>query len=167
MIIGIAGVSLSGKSALAERIELHYKDKKVKVLSQDDFVYPEDQIPKIKGHIDWECPESIDFERFYKAITEHAKTNDIVIAEGLLGFNDKKINSLFDKKIFLEIPKHVFLERKATDARWGIEPIWYREYIWKSYLKYGQLSPNMTDVLVVKGDKPADILVVTEFIERR
>jgi uridine kinase len=166
MIIGIGGVSLAGKSMLAEKIKQYYKDKNVIVLCQDDFVFPEDRIPEIKGHIDWECPESIDFERFYGAVTENGKGYEMVIAEGLLGFYDKKINRLFDKKIFLEIPKQIFLERKAVDFRWGIEPPWYREYIWNSYLKYGQLPSEMIEVLIVKGDKPVNIGEVIEFIEK-
>ena len=69
MIIGIGGVSRSGKSTLAALIYRLYTEggQTAIVLAQDDFVFPTEQIPKIRNgseeEIDWEIPESIDFQR--------------------------------------------------------------------------------------------------------
>jgi len=45
MIIGIGGISNSGKSNLAGRLKSYFKDKKVSVLCQDDYAFPKDKIP--------------------------------------------------------------------------------------------------------------------------
>ncbi|MCX6233539.1 MAG: hypothetical protein NT175_02295 [Bacteroidetes bacterium] len=164
MIVGIGGVSLAGKSKLASEIKQHLPDKGVAILCQDDFVFPPGQIPKVKDHIDWECPESIDFARFYDAIKEACKKNDMVIAEGLLAFYDDRINDLYHKKIFLEIPEEEFKTRKAADDRWGIVPEWYIEHIWESYLKYGQIPVGMKDILVLIGNQPIDMTVVINYL---
>ena len=69
------------------------------VLSQDDYVFPIEQIPKIYNgeevEIDWEIPESIDFQKYKTAILEAQKQFDHVITEGLLNFYDTEINSSF------------------------------------------------------------------------
>jgi nicotinamide/nicotinate riboside kinase len=107
MIIGISGVSRSGKTTLADLIQKKFieKGETAIVLHQDDYVMPENQIPKIRHRIDWECPQSIDFQRFKFEILEAKKHYNHVITEGLLNFWDEDINLLFDKKIFVEISK--------------------------------------------------------------
>ncbi|MEL6252490.1 MAG: hypothetical protein AAFR87_10815, partial [Bacteroidota bacterium] len=60
MLIGIGGLSRSGKTKLAKRVKGLYKEQKVILLHQDDFVKAEEDIPLIQNHIDWEVPESID-----------------------------------------------------------------------------------------------------------
>jgi uridine kinase len=100
MIIGIGGVSRSGKSTLANLLVTYFRKngKKAIIFHQDDFVFPETQIPKIKNKTDWESPQSIDFEQ-YREVIELFKTRfDIVIAEGLFSFYDDNIYQLYDKK---------------------------------------------------------------------
>jgi nicotinamide/nicotinate riboside kinase len=140
MTIGIAGVSRSGKTTLADLIQKAYieKGETAIVLHQDDYVMPESEIPKIRHRIDWECPQSIDFQRFKSEILEAKKHYKHVITEGLLNFWDEDINLLFDKKIFVEISKETFLERRNKEKRWGFEPKWFYEHVWQSYLKYGK-----------------------------
>ncbi len=153
MIIAIGGCSTSGKSALAAEIAKHLPGKKVKILCQDDFTYPTPEIPKINGHTNWEIPESIDFGLMKKGIKEAAKDNDLVIAEGLMIYHDPEINKMFDKKLFVDIDRDTFWERKHHDFRWGKEPDWYIEHIWNSFLKYGQ-PPADKDVIFIDGKKP-------------
>lgn len=147
MIIAIGGVSRAGKSTLSELLKEQFGliGQTVAIIEQDKYVYKENDLPKIKSKIDWESPLSIDFQKFKKAITSAAKKHDHVIAEGLLVFFDKTLNALFDKSIFIKIPKALFIERKKIDLRWGStpEPKWYIDHIWRSYKKYGML--NLTD----------------------
>jgi hypothetical protein len=57
-----------------------------------------------------------------------------------------------DKKVFVEIPKSLFLERKIKDKRWGEFPEWYMEHIWQSYEKYGKIDPSDKTYFVVDGE---------------
>ncbi len=164
MIIGIGGASTSGKSWLATKIKLKYPGKKVKILCQDDFVLASAQLPTIRDHFDWEIPESINFDRYLEAVLRCYIGYDIVIAEGLMVFYDKRLVRLFDKKIFIEISKDTFMKRKVDDLRWGREPDWYIEHIWESYLKYGTIKTDDTSFLVVKGDGIVDLKRVYEYI---
>ncbi|MCD4791009.1 MAG: hypothetical protein K8R37_13520 [Bacteroidales bacterium] len=152
MVIGIGGASTSGKSKLAEKIKYHFKDKTVKIISQDDYVFPVNQIPVIKGHINWECPESIDFRKFKSAIIKYRMTYDIVIAEGLLAFYNDNINRLYDKKIFIEISKETFFKRKTMDDRWGMETEWYIEHIWRSFMKYSNITMDVHSFLILNEE---------------
>ena len=168
MIIGIGGVSRSGKSSLAILIKnvLEKNGQSAIILSQDDFVFAESEIPKIKNCTDWECPESIDFQRFKKEILFQKTQFKHVITEGLLNFYDAEIMCLFDFKIFTQISKNTFLSRRALEQRWGNEPKWYIEYVWKCYLKYGRsvLNNSELDILVLSGEHNFDEKLITNFL---
>ena len=153
MIIGIAGVSRSGKTTLAGIIEkiLVERGESALVLHQDDFVFPENKIPKIRNRTDWECPQSIDFQGFKSAIMEKKARVNHVITEGLLNFWDSDIDALFDKKIFVEISKETFLLRRNQEHRWGFEPKWFYEHVWQSYLKYGKKGLD-ENTIVLSGE---------------
>lgn len=141
MIIGIGGVSRSGKTTRALELKTTYEQegKTVAVLHQDDFTQPKRLIPRIRYKIDWEHPGSMDFRRLEKAILEAREKYDIVIAEGILVFYDPAVDALFDERILLEIDRDTFMERRAKEIRWGREPRWYLEYVWESYLRWGKL----------------------------
>ncbi len=149
MIIGIGGVSNSGKSTLAKQIEGLYPSKKGSILCMDDFTKP--NLPYIKDHIDWEHPSTIDFERYVAAITKAKEENDLVIAEGIFAFYDKDLNDLYEKTVFIEIDKETFFARKQNDLRWGKEPQWYMEHIWESYLLFGILPREFQKTLHLNG----------------
>ncbi|MEJ2596309.1 MAG: hypothetical protein P8100_14565 [bacterium] len=166
MIIGIGGISNSGKSALAEQIRQHYRDKKVMVLCQDDFAKPTADIPRINDHTDWEIPDSIDFDRFYHKILDAAKKNDMVIDEGLFVFYEDRLNRLYDKMIYLTISKETFLERKRMDLRWGREPDWYMEHIWESHHKYFDKIQERKQAFQLSGEDPLDLEAVIRYLEK-
>lgn len=136
-VIGIGGVSRSGKSTLARKLEKAIHGT-VLVLSQDDFTRPVDQIPTIRDRTDWEHPDSIDFQKLISEISIKSEHFDFILLEGLLAFTNEKLNSLYDHTILLTILKETFLARRKQESRWGKEPDWYLEHVWESYLKYGQ-----------------------------
>jgi nicotinamide/nicotinate riboside kinase len=168
MTIGIGGVSRSGKTSLAFLIKrlLEERGETAAVISQDDFVFAENLIPKIKHRIDWECPESIDFQRYRNEIVDKTATHQHVITEGLLNFWDAETDSLFDRRFFVSINKDIFLSRRSEEKRWGFEPKWFVEHVWKSYLKYGQtiLHQPKKGVLLISGNEPFDDVLITDFL---
>ncbi len=169
MVIGIGGVSRSGKTSLAFLIQrlLEEHGQTAVVLSQDNFVLPENLIPKIKHRTDWECPESVDFQRYRHTILEKKKTHTYVITEGLLNFWDAETDALFDRRLFVTINKDIFLARRAEEKRWGFEPKWFIEYVWKSYLKYGKtiLNQPKNGVLLLSGNTKFNEALISDFLK--
>ncbi len=164
MIIGIGGISNAGKSNLARRIKNHYYSKKVIIICQDDYAMPKDKIPLIDDHIDWERPESIDFNLYEKVVAEGIENNDIVIIEGIFAFYKDNINKLIDKRIFLTLDRRFFFMRKNIDLRCGKEPDWYVEHIWNNHEKYcKQNIPE--DALRIKAGRDISLEWVIHFIE--
>lgn len=174
MTICIGGISRSGKSTLAALIHRFFTEggQTATVLAQDNYVFPTEQIPKVQHgeaiEIDWETPESIDFQRYRKAILEAQQQFDHVITEGLLNFYAEDRNDLFDKFFFVEISKTTFLSRKATDKRWGEVPTWYIEHIWTSYERWGRtiLDNKKKEVLILSGEVDFDLDVIIEFLKK-
>jgi len=167
VVIGIGGISNSGKSHLAEKLAEHFRNRSTKIISQDDFVLPKVEIPQIIDHIDWEAPESINFVKFKQTIVEAIKSHDFVIVEGIFAYFDKQINELYDKKLLIEISKETFLDRKIKDTRWGIEPAWYMDHIWKSYLKFGQPKKKLKDIYYLDGNMEIILSDVLQYLSNK
>ncbi len=174
MTIGIGGISRSGKSTLAALIHWFFTEggQTATVLAQDNYVFPTEQIPKIKHgeaiEIDWETPESIDFQRYRKAILDAQKQFDYVITEGLLNFYAEDINCLFDKFLFVDISKPTFLSRKTADKRWGEVPAWYVEHIWANHERFGRtiLADKKKEVLILSGEVDFDRTVIFDYLKK-
>lgn len=166
MIVGIGGASTSGKSNLANAIQEELKHFSIKILPQDEFVYPLKEIPLVNELTDWECPESINFSAYISTITQASIDHDIVIAEGLLVFHYNELNSLFNKRLFIEIDRSTFISRKQLDDRWGKIPAWYIDHIWESYQKLGTVdSGNPGNLLVIDGSNNINIQSIVEFLD--
>ena len=157
MIIGIAGASRSGKTTLAEQIYESLLTKNCRIIKQDDFVFPKQKLPRIGEELDWEHPAGIDFGRLRQAIL--GSKEEYTIVEGFLLFYQNDLVQLFDKKIFIEIDKPTFLERKNLDSRWGSVTQKYIEHVWSSYLLYGIPNPTHID-LRISGKKVMDHIPV-------
>lgn len=137
-IIGIGGCSRSGKSSLAQSIKDQLPSRQVLLLDMDDFVLPASEIPKIKDRTDWERPESVDFIQLCQTIKEQTDDHDLIVVEGILVFAHQELRKLFDVTIWMPISKKTFMKRRAEETRWGDEPDWFVEHVWKSYIRYGQ-----------------------------
>ncbi|HBZ67793.1 MAG TPA: hypothetical protein DEO70_13245 [Bacteroidales bacterium] len=136
-LIAIAGVSRAGKTSLAMFIQQTLPDIPVRIFHLDNFVYPEEQIPKINGHTDWECPKSTNFDALFHQVKPHLTRPGITIIEGLFPFSDPRLAPIYNKVLYLSLPFREFYQRKVKDVRWGAEPSWYIRHIWRSHLKYG------------------------------
>ena len=165
ILIGIGGVSRSGKTFLAQQLEiaLTAQNHTTLVIHQDQCVFKESELPLIKGKPDWEHPVSIDWIGLKELISEGLKSYDIVIVEGLLAFNDPELVELMSHKIFLEISKRLFVARKRKDLRWGLEPDWYIEHIWESYLRSGRPTLGK-EYFCLNGARPCDLTLLLDRI---
>jgi uridine kinase len=164
MIIGIGGVSRSGKSFLSHKLSVLLGRDQSLVISQDDYVNDINLIPKIQDHTDWESPLSIDFKRFAEAISHYKKSYQYIIAEGLFAFYDSRLLDLYDIKIHIHISFEEFVKRKKQDFRWGKEPDWYIQHIWDAYLRYGIPDFIEDDYLRINGEKDIQIEKISHLI---
>lgn len=163
MLIGIGGLSRSGKTKLAKRVKKLFPQEAALLLHQDDYVKEESEIPMIRDHIDWEVPESLDLDKWKRAIAQGMKSHEVLIVEGLFAFCFPEISADYDKSILVEIPKEVFLERKRMDLRWGKEPEWYIEYIWDAYQIHGE--PQNFEGYRLAGNRPLDVEALSAYLE--
>lgn len=155
MVIGIGGVSRAGKSTLADELaRIAWKRKwRSKVLHQDVFVHPEGELPMIEDHVDWEHPDSINWDRLRGELIRQMAEFDLIIVEGLLAFWDPILADHYDRSLFLHIPEAVFRIRKAEDLRWGKEPDWYMDHIWNSYLTFGHPEHAKSRLIHISGEE--------------
>ncbi len=77
----------------------------------------------------WECPEAMDFDRFYRALIdtknearENLQANEqykeaLIIVEGFLLYHEERITNLLDVKYFIAIPKQLCHERRYARNR--------------------------------------------------
>lgn len=157
MIIGIGGVSRAGKSTLANRLKAHFEEqgKSATVFCQDEYVKPIISLPKVQGIPDWERPNTIKWDKLLRDVQK--SESDIKIVEGLFSFYPASLRSEYDLKIFLEIEKSTFSQRKSKDNRWEKEPEWYAEHVWRSYLKYGQMKGDKQEYIAVSGESAIEL----------
>jgi uridine kinase len=140
MVIGIGGLSRSGKSTLAQQLATQFREAgaSVRVLDQDDFVVAEEALPRIRDRADWDHPASMDFKGLLNGIQEARHRYEVVIVEGILVFYDPEVDALFDRRLFINLDKKRFLERRRSETRWGVEPEWYLEHVWEAHWRYGR-----------------------------
>ncbi|MFY0608170.1 MAG: hypothetical protein JXR10_15735 [Cyclobacteriaceae bacterium] len=160
MIIGIGGVSRAGKTTLSEKIKEHFEKlgRSVAIFCQDNYVKPKISLPKVEGVPDWERPSTIKWESLSRDVER--SDAEIKIVEGLFSFYPASLRVLYDVKMFVEIDKETFAERKKNDKRWEEEPDWYAEHVWRSYLKYGQTKGNPSEYVTVNGKSKFDVKAI-------
>lgn len=136
-LLAIGGMSRSGKSTLASKLQekLLEQSLKISVISQDDFCLPSALLPTIKGSPDWELPEGVDWDRYHEFIFRQRQENDWVIVEGIFVFDDPVLLPEYNQSIILDIDYSTFMKRRNKEQRWGEEPDWYVQYVWDAYQK--------------------------------
>ena len=163
MIIGIGGVSRSGKTSLAVLLKSKLVD--AEIISIDDYPSSQNNFTFVKNTIDWEHPSSLDFDRIIQGINFLDKNHAIVIVEGIFLFYHSELKNLIDKFIFINLQKDVFLKRKMQDDRWGHVPAWYREHIWESHLLYG-VKPLDCNIFEIDGSGDIDYKPLLDFLKQ-
>lgn len=126
LIIGIAGGTGSGKTTVVNQILNEITPDDICVISQDNYYKSTDDLTyDQRTKINFDHPSSIDFDLMIKDLTDlkngkiieqpiysfvsHNRIKDtlkthprkVVIVEGILIFNNKKLLRLFDIKIFV------------------------------------------------------------------
>jgi len=138
VVVGITGLSRSGKSTLTKKLAEHYKTENI--FHMDNFLIHKGIMkndPNWNSPIaDWEDPKCYDMDECKKQIiTLKAKENlknNIIIVDGFLLFLRKDIADLCDFKIYIEIDKEIARERRKS-TKFYHSDYYFDEYIWKCF----------------------------------
>ena len=179
IIVAIAGGTGSGKTTLAKKIIDSYQNIKINYLSLDSYYKDFSQMSFTdRSKINFDHPDSIDFDLFYQQINEYLKGSDIktptysykrhkrlkkkgnlrqgdlLIVDGILILLKKSIRDFFDLSIFLKVNSSERLKRRIRRdinerGRSKIE-ISDRFYnmIKPMHKKYVKPSENFADVVL-------------------
>jgi uridine kinase len=137
ILIGICGGTGSGKSTIAEKLKIHFKNiGVVKILSDSYYKNFADLNLEERSKINYDDPNSVDFEllsnnlislKNYKKIKEpiysyksHKRLKkskiiiplNIIILEGLHIFCNQRIIDLIDFGIYLDVEEEIRLKRR-------------------------------------------------------
>lgn len=125
-IIGIAGGTGSGKSTFTNRLKEALGDK-VTIIYHDNYYKRQDELPfEERKKVNYDHPDSLETDLLVKHIkelkagncvecpvydyTQHNRSNEtvtikpskILIIEGILALQDKRLRNLYDIKVFVE-----------------------------------------------------------------
>ena len=136
MIIGLCGGSGAGKSTIIEMVKEYFPGQ-VSVLDMDNYYISRDELSfEERRTVNYDIPESLDwnimimhieslisgenisqpkftfqtYERLAEA--EATKPADILIVDGIFSFYHEELRSLYDLKIYVDVPSDIRLARR-------------------------------------------------------
>lgn len=177
-LIGIGGVSASGKSTLAENLEA----ANVGVRFRFDAYYKDEMTcPRTNGRVNWDLPESLHLDDVYRdllelkhgraiqmPVYERGTTNarvgtvlfepaPILLVEGIFLFTDARIRSLFDLKVWIDLSEEEALRRRM-ERQPNYDPTYHHECLWPGMERY--VLPYRSDCdAVLDGTQSRDTLM--------
>lgn len=136
MIIGIAGGSGSGKTTLTDNIMRHFEGK-ISILRHDDYYKSQSDLSiEERAQLNFDHPSAFDTELLIKhldqlkkglsiespiydytvhdrsAATRRVESTDVILLEGILIFENKRLLSRMDMKIFVDTDADVRILRR-------------------------------------------------------
>ncbi|OBA18417.1 uncharacterized protein OGAPODRAFT_91905 [Ogataea polymorpha] len=117
LIIGVSGASSSGKTTVAKTLRDLFPNSIL--LHEDDFYYPDDQIPfnQELQEYDWDCPEAVNFEKLKDTLRNFKRDPKFQFTESSKESVDVSItlNPQIERKIketvgHLSLPRIVFID---------------------------------------------------------
>ncbi|MCA9352005.1 hypothetical protein KC866_01255 [Patescibacteria group bacterium] len=141
IFIGIAGASGAGKSTLCTYLQEKYPDQ-IGLIQLDDYFKKQIDVPKYKGHDNWDSPDALRLDQLYQDLlsfqkgesvmvwTKNEKLNPdykktdkrieiefqpkpVMLVEGYLVLHDERIRNLFETSIFLDIDQRMSWKRRV------------------------------------------------------
>ena len=179
IIIGIAGGTASGKTTVTQKIAANFQKCDVTVIKHDDYYKDQSHLTmeeRLKTNYDH--PFSLDNDLLYKHLklllsgksikkpiydftvhtrakdTEYVESSKIIILEGILLFEDKKLRELMDIKIFVDTDDDIrFIRRLLRDIKKRNRDI---DQVVNQYLS--TVKP-MHDQFVLPSKRYADLII--------
>lgn len=183
VIIAVAGGSSSGKTTVVNKIIKNFSDEKVEVLRHDDYYKDQSHLSiEERRKNNYDHPFALDNDLFYQhilalidnqpiekptydfvqlnrsSVTETIYPAEIIILEGILVLEDKRIRDLSDIKIFVEADEDIRLIRRIK--RDTTERGRSLEHVLKQYLT--TVKP-MHHEFVKPTKRYADIIIPNDY----
>ncbi len=197
LIIGIAGGTGSGKTTVVNKIVSGFPEGEVVVIPQDSYYKDSSHIPvEERSKINFDEPASIEWTLLVKHLEElrqgksiemptysyltctrqretiPVKPCDVVIIEGILVLNDKKLRDMMDVKVFVDAdPDDRLIRVIARDCiERGRTPMMvidrYQEVLKPMHQQYIEPSKQYADIIVPQGgNNTVAINLLTDYIE--
>ncbi|MEK6848751.1 MAG: AAA family ATPase [Nanoarchaeota archaeon] len=172
-LICVAGSTGSGKSTLVYSLQEQFPEL-IEVIYFTDYQKPIEQVPVYHGMKNWDCPETIDFDKLFsdltnlkegrdvKIMTKNEKYNPsysenwkrtphtikakkIIFIEGYMALANEKVRELYDLSIFLDLSTEERMKRRRTKKQ-------NQEYIEKILIpmqkKYVGSTKEFADLII-------------------
>ena len=184
LVIGIAGGSGSGKSTVVKNITTQLKKQDNVVIIPQDSYYKDlsDKTDEYKRNNNFDHPDAIDWDLLCEQLSElkagktveqpvysyiscsRSKTEkvivhpaEVIIIEGILIFNCKKLRDQMDIKIFVDADDDDRLMRimardisnRGKDVHWVIER--YSNTVKPMHLQFIEPSKRYADIIIPQG----------------
>jgi len=182
IFIGIAGGSASGKTTVVKKIMKRLKNSKLSQIELDSYYKDfSDLTPEERNRINFDHPQSIDFDLLIKHINELKNGNSIekpsyefathlrdketttieptkiIILEGILIFTDPIIRKLLDLKIFVDTASDIRLmrriERDMKERGRSLESVkdQYFETVRPMHREFIDTTKQYADIIIPSG----------------
>lgn len=199
-IIAVAGGSASGKSSIVKHIDEYFKDDLI-VIGHDNYYKAHDDISfNQRAKLNYDYPGAFDNDLFYEDLkklqkgnsiemptydyTVHTRSNEtvtinptkIILIEGILVLEDKRIREITDTKVFIDADSDVRLQRRIlrdTKERGRSLDSVLEQFIKQvkpMHEKYVEPTKKYADMIIPRGAKNTkgiEILIrhITHMIE--
>ena len=182
-IIAVAGGSASGKSSIVKQIDETFEDDLI-VIGHDNYYKAHDDISfDQRSKLNYDYPGAFDNELFYadllklqqgKSIdmprydyTIHTRSKEttrispskIILIEGILVLEDKKIRDITDTKVFIDADSDVRLQRRilrdTKERGRSLESVLeqYIKQVKPMHEKYVEPTKKYADIIIPRGAK--------------
>ena len=183
IVVGVAGGTGAGKSTIVKEILKQLGTEKVSVIQHDSYYKNRPELSfEERTKINFDHPDSLDtnllvehlnllisgknvgipvFHHFTKYLrdssTKKVESRPILIVEGILVLNDKKLRDLMNLKVFIDVPPDLRfirrLKRDLSEHGRSVEAVTkqYLATIRKMHEMYVEPSKIYADVLIPEG----------------
>ena len=188
-VLGISGCSGSGKSEILKKLSNKINSNLVSIISQDNYYKKMDsQLIDLNGFHNFDLPESINKKKFYDDISKLISgknieyfeynynnpklksnkkeiiSNPIIIVEGLFVFHYKKINNLFNSRVFIDAELNLMIKRRLNrdlhERGYDKNDVEYRykNHVIPAFKKFTKPYKNASN-LIINNNKSIELSV--------